>query len=103
MGDFFVLQVDDSFTEGLCFDTTKEGEGGAPTPRSPILLRAKRGAAPKGGNSAAKRHCKSRVPIVPVPVGCSCAVESEMPTISPHLVWPISSASRSLVVPVLRS
>jgi hypothetical protein len=29
MGDFF--------TEGLCFDTTKEGEGGAPTPRSPIL------------------------------------------------------------------
>jgi hypothetical protein len=29
MGDFF--------TEDVCFDTSKEGEGGAPTPRSSIL------------------------------------------------------------------
>ena len=35
-GDFFLLPMDDYFTEGLCFDTSKEGEGGAPTPRSPI-------------------------------------------------------------------
>jgi hypothetical protein len=91
MGDFFLLQMDDCFTEGLYH---QGGEGGAPTPRSPILLRAKRRAAPKGGNSAAKRHCKSRIPVGPVPVGCGYAVESEMPTTSPHLAWPISSASR---------
>jgi hypothetical protein len=29
MGDFFVLQMDDFFTEGLCFDNQEEGEGGA--------------------------------------------------------------------------
>jgi hypothetical protein len=29
MGDFFLAQMDDSFTEGVCFDTSKEGEGGA--------------------------------------------------------------------------
>jgi hypothetical protein len=29
MGDFFLLQMDDSLTEGLCFDISKEGEGGA--------------------------------------------------------------------------
>jgi len=27
MGDFFLLQMDDFFTEGLCFDTSKEGAG----------------------------------------------------------------------------
>jgi hypothetical protein len=37
MGDFFLLQMDDFFTEGVCFDTTKEGEGGAPNLRSPLL------------------------------------------------------------------
>ena len=37
MGDFFLPQMDDSFTEEVCFDTPKEGEGGAPTPPSPIL------------------------------------------------------------------
>jgi hypothetical protein len=37
MGAFFLAQMDDFFTEGLCFDKRKEGEGGAPTPRSPIL------------------------------------------------------------------
>src|SRR5215208_254141 len=40
MGDFFLLQMDDSFTRGVCFDNRKEGEGGAPTPRSPILRRS---------------------------------------------------------------
>jgi hypothetical protein len=29
--------MDDFFTEDLCFDNRKEGEGGAPTQRSPIL------------------------------------------------------------------
>ena len=37
MGDFFLLQMDDFFTEGLCFDTSKEGEGGALGWRSPIV------------------------------------------------------------------
>ena len=32
--------MDDFFTEDLCFDTSKEGEGGAPTPRSPIQRRS---------------------------------------------------------------
>ena len=41
MGYFFLLQMDDSFAEGLCFDTPKEREGGAPTPRSPILCEGK--------------------------------------------------------------
>ena len=27
MGDFFLLHMDDFFTEGLCFDISKEGEG----------------------------------------------------------------------------
>jgi hypothetical protein len=40
MGDFFLPQMDDFFTDGLCFDTSKEGEGGAPIPRSPILRRS---------------------------------------------------------------
>jgi hypothetical protein len=29
MGDFFLLQMDDFFSAGLCFDISKEGEGGA--------------------------------------------------------------------------
>src|SRR5687767_1110942 len=37
MGDFFLLQMDDFFAERECFVTSKEGEGGAPTPRSPFL------------------------------------------------------------------
>jgi hypothetical protein len=27
MGDFFVLQMDDTFTESVCLDTSKEGKG----------------------------------------------------------------------------
>ena len=27
MGDFFVAQMDDLFTEGVCFDTPKRGKG----------------------------------------------------------------------------
>jgi hypothetical protein len=27
MGDFFLLQMDDYFTEDLCFDNRKEGKG----------------------------------------------------------------------------
>src|SRR5215213_527797 len=37
MGDFFVRQMDDFFTEGLCFDTSWGGEGGAWGWRFPIL------------------------------------------------------------------
>jgi hypothetical protein len=36
-GCFFLLQMDDFFTEEVCFDTPKEGEGGAWGCRSPIL------------------------------------------------------------------
>ena len=28
MGDFFVLQMDDFFAEGVCFDTSKKGGKG---------------------------------------------------------------------------
>ena len=45
MGDFFLARMGDFFAEGMCFDTSKEGEGGAPTPRSPIMRSAKRRAA----------------------------------------------------------
>src|ERR687894_2437037 len=44
MRDFFLARMGDFFAEGLCFDTSKEGEGGAPTPRSPIMRSAKRRA-----------------------------------------------------------
>jgi hypothetical protein len=27
MGDFFLLQMDDFFSEGMCFDNRKEGKG----------------------------------------------------------------------------
>src|SRR5918999_1287838 len=37
MGDFFLLQMGDFFAEAMCFDSRKEGKGGAPTPRSPIV------------------------------------------------------------------
>jgi hypothetical protein len=37
MGYFFLARMDDFFTERVCFDNRKEGEGGAPTSRSPIL------------------------------------------------------------------
>jgi hypothetical protein len=52
MGDFFLLQMDDSFTEGLCFDNPEEGKGergvGAPPfsakgkakGRSPLAMEA---------------------------------------------------------------
>jgi hypothetical protein len=40
--------MDDFFTEGLCFDTSKEGEGGALGWRSPIVRRAKRRPRSRG-------------------------------------------------------
>jgi hypothetical protein len=62
--------------------------------------RAKRRAAPKGGDSAAKRHCKGWIPLRPRS-GRAYAVESGMPTTSLYLAFPISGASRSLLEPVL--
>jgi hypothetical protein len=44
MGDFFLSQMEDSFSLGVCFDIRKEGEGGAPGQRSPILRKAARAA-----------------------------------------------------------
>jgi hypothetical protein len=40
MSDFFLLQLDNLWTEGGCFDSPRRGERGAPTPRSPILRRS---------------------------------------------------------------
>jgi hypothetical protein len=65
----------------------------------------------KGGNGAAKGHCKCRSPVGPVPVRFVVTrFESGMPTTSSHLAWPISRflettrmASWSLVAPVLWS
>ena len=37
LGYFFLARMDDFFAEGVCIDTPKEGEGGAPTSRSPIF------------------------------------------------------------------
>jgi hypothetical protein len=49
MGDFFLAQLGDFFTEGLCFDYRKEGEGGAPIPRSPIILCEGQSEGPEPG------------------------------------------------------
>src|SRR5215213_7249247 len=68
MGDFFLRHMNDSLTEGVCFDTPQgggRGSVGLALPHS--LLRAKRRAAPKGDNSAAKGHCKGRSPVGPRP------------------------------------
>jgi len=46
MGDFFLPQMDDFFTEGVCFDTPKEGKGER-QPHAPPLGKAKGRA--KGG------------------------------------------------------
>jgi hypothetical protein len=42
MGDFFLLQMDDSFTEGVYFDTSKEGKGERQPHAPHSLRRAKR-------------------------------------------------------------
>jgi hypothetical protein len=43
MSDFFLLQMDDDFGGGVCFDNRQGGGRGASAWRSPFLLRAKRG------------------------------------------------------------
>ena len=53
MSDFLLPQMGDVLIEGVCFDTSKEEEGGAPTPRSPILRRAKR--RPRSGRMGVER------------------------------------------------
>jgi hypothetical protein len=44
MGNFFVPQMDDLFTEGVCFDTPKEGKGERRFGAPPFLRRVKRRA-----------------------------------------------------------
>ena len=78
---------------------------GSPPQGEPLRTwptRAKRRAAPKGGNSAAKRHCKGWIPLRPRSAR-AYAVESGMPTTSLYLTFPVSGASRSLLEPVLWS
>jgi hypothetical protein len=36
MGDFFVLQMDDFFAEGVCFDTSKKGGRVSAKPTLPL-------------------------------------------------------------------
>src|SRR5215210_7933342 len=59
MGYFFLARMDDSFTEGLCFDTSKEGEGGAPTSRSPLFCEG-RSEGPESCSLGAPAHDRSR-------------------------------------------
>ena len=64
MGDFFLPQMEDSFSLGVCFDIRKEGEGGAPGQRSPILRKAARAAlaplfSPGGALTQASRVARS--------------------------------------------
>jgi hypothetical protein len=47
MGYFFLLQMDDSFTEGVYFDTSKEGKGSADPTLPHSVRRAKRRAGAK--------------------------------------------------------
>ena len=62
MGDFFLLQMDDFFTEGLCFETSKEGKGerriGAPpfceVPRRGSLAASGRGRSKVGAKQTRK-------------------------------------------------
>ena len=61
MGDFFLPQMDDFSAEDLCFDNRAEGEGGAPTPRSPILCEGQSGGrAKKDGKERGQGHYKGR-------------------------------------------
>jgi hypothetical protein len=47
--------MDDLFTEGVCFDTSTEGERGTLVWRPPIIYKAQRGLALRHGNGAKRR------------------------------------------------
>jgi hypothetical protein len=49
MGDFFLLPMDDFFTEGLCFDTSKEGKGERRLGAPPLCEGQSEGRAEQGG------------------------------------------------------
>jgi hypothetical protein len=49
MGDFFLLQLDDSFTEGVCFDNRKERERRPHAPPFSAKDKARRAGAPYPG------------------------------------------------------
>jgi hypothetical protein len=61
MGDFFVPQTDDFFTEGVCFDTSKEEERQPPPP--PFCAEQGEGPRQKGDISAAEGHYRGRSPV----------------------------------------
>jgi hypothetical protein len=56
---FFLARMDDFFTEGMCFDTLKEGEGGAQTSRSPIFCEGQ-SEGPEPRSVIAPTHDRSR-------------------------------------------
>ena len=59
MGDFFVLQMDDSFTESVCFDTSKEGKGELRPHAPPYSAKgkARRAGAPYPGRCGGSDQC----------------------------------------------
>ena len=54
MGDFFLLQMDDSFTEGLCFDYHKVGKGDQHFRRPPFSAKVSVGYPRNGGKARAR-------------------------------------------------
>ena len=45
LGYFFLARMDDLFTEGMCFDSSTEGNGGPSQAASPIECEGQRGLA----------------------------------------------------------
>jgi|SRR5215204_2805184 len=78
MGDFFLLQMDDFFTEGLCFDNRKEGEGGSALWRSPILRRSAQASlaawewGKAKGRSPLEGNCGRSDPIIEAGAPSTC-------------------------------
>jgi hypothetical protein len=56
MGYFLLAQMDDFFAEGMCFDTSKEGERGSANPTLPRSAKGKaKGRAKEGARKARPR------------------------------------------------
>jgi hypothetical protein len=54
MSDFYLSQMDDSFTEGLCFDNPKEGKGERRFGAPPFREVPRRGSLAASGRGRAK-------------------------------------------------
>ena len=70
MGDFFLLQMDDDFGEGVCFDNRQGGGRGSVDLALPHSAKGKAKAAPgRMGRTARPNylHCNGRSPVGPRP------------------------------------